>query len=124
LNSRSDAHALAETAAAVKQALLHSGPFMLGAPVHVRDPQLVAQDVLSAAPAPNYPVIVTPDNAWTRAAVVDQVNTAFEFLAQNLPKPMSDLKTALTVLIFVLVGLQLVLTPVSAINDIKASPKI
>jgi hypothetical protein len=125
LNSRSDAHALAEAAAAaVKQPLLHSGPFMLGAPVHVRDSQLVAQDVLSAVNAPSYPVIVAPDNAWTRAAVVDQVNTAFEFAAENLRKPMSDLKFALTVFIFVLVGLQLVLTPVSAINDIKASPNI
>jgi NhaP-type Na+/H+ or K+/H+ antiporter len=56
--------------------------------------------------------------------VVDQVNTAFESAAQNLRKPMSDLKFALTVFIFVLVGLQLVLTPVSAINDIKASPNI
>jgi hypothetical protein len=125
LNSQSDARALAEAAAgAIKQPLVHSDPFRLGAPVHVRDPQLVAQDVLSAVQQPNYPVIVAPDNPWTRAAVVDQVNTAFESAGQSLRKPMSDLKTALAVLIFVLAGLQLVLTPVSAINDIKASPKI
>ena len=125
LNSDRDARIVAESAAtAAKKPLLNSGPFALGATVHVRDPQLVAQDVMSVVTTPNYPIIVPSENAWSKAAIIDQVKTAFDAASENLRQPMRNLKIATTVLIALLLVIQLVLTPLNALNDIKASPKV
>lgn len=125
LNSELDAKVLAHcAAAAVKSPLLRSGPFAFGAPCYVRDPAAVAEDVVAAVTAPAYPVIVSPANEWSKAAITSQVTTAIESANRSLSTPLQSLKTALLWLGLVLLCIQVVLVPICALNDIKENPKL
>jgi hypothetical protein len=124
LNSEQDAKVLAHcAAAAIKMPLLRAGPFALGAPCYVRDPAAVAEDVVAAVTPPAYPVIVSPANEWSKAAITSQVSTAIESANRSLSTPIHSLKTALLWLGFLLVFIQVVFVPISALNDIKEDPK-
>lgn len=125
LNSAQDAKVLAHCAAtAIKTPLLRVGPFAFGAPCYVRDPAAVAEDVAAAVTAPAYPVIVSPANEWTKAAVTNQVGTAVESANRSLSTPIQSLKTALLWLGLLVLAIQLVSIPICALNDIKEYPKL
>jgi hypothetical protein len=93
-------------------------------PVTVRDPAAVAEDVVAAIPAPTYPVPVTPDNAWSKAAITAQVATAMESAARDLALPVQKLKTSLVSLGALIFLIQVVLIPVAATKDIHENPKV
>jgi hypothetical protein len=125
LNSEQDAKVLAHSAAAaIKTPLLRAGPFAFGAPCYVRDPAAVAEDVVAAVTPPAYPVIVSPANEWSKAAIASQVSTAIESASRSLSAPLQSLKTALLWLGLLLLFIQLIFIPISALNDIKENPKL
>jgi hypothetical protein len=124
LNSEQDAKVLAHcAAAAIKTPLLRVGPFAFGAPCYVRDPAAVAEDVVAAVTPPAYPVIVSPANEWTKAAVTSQVSTAIESANRSLAMPIQSLKTALLWLGMLILFIQVIFIPICALNDIKEHPK-
>ena len=125
LNNADEAQILAKTAAGdVKRHLLSEGPFALGVPVYLRDPAAVAEEVKNGVPAPVYPVMVGPANAWSKAAVESQVNTALDSANKTLNAPLDDLRTALLWAIVILAALQFLLTAVAACADIQAQPVV
>lgn len=125
LNSEQDAKILAHSAAAaIKTPLLRAGPFAFGAPCYVRDPSAVAEDVVSAVTPPAYPVIVSPANEWSKAAIASQVTTALESASRSLSAPLQSLKTALLGLGILLLFIQLLFIPICALNDIQENPKL
>jgi hypothetical protein len=124
LRSEEDAKVVAYTAAdIVKRPLLIQGPFSFGAPCIVRDPGAVASDVVAAIPAPAYPVKISPNNEWSRAAVTAQVGTALESASKALFIPTQELKFALVWFGALLLFIQIVLIPITAVGDIKENPK-
>lgn len=125
LNGELDAKVLAHcAAAAIKTPLLRAGPFAFGAPCYVRDPAAVAEDVVAAVTPPAYPVIVSPANEWSKAAITSQVSTALESANRSLSTPLQSLKTALLWLGILLLFIQVIFIPISALNDIKENPKL
>ena len=124
LNSEQDARVLADCAAAsIKTPLLSSGPFAFGAPCYVRDPSAVADDVVAAVTPPAYPVIVSPANEWSKAAITSQVSTAIESANRSLSTPLLSLKTALQWIGGLLLLIQVIFIPICALNDIRENPK-
>lgn len=125
LNSEQDAKVLARSAAAaIKTPLLRAGPFAFGAPCYVRDPAAVADDVVAAVTPPAYPVIVSPANEWSKAAITNQVSTAIESANRSLSIPIQSLKTSLLLLGGLLLFIQIIFIPICALNDIKENPKL
>lgn len=124
LNRDDDARLLLEEAAsAIKQPLLAKSPFCFGIPCHVRDSDAVADDIVKTISPPIYPVIVSPDNEWSKAAIRDQTRTAFDSTSKQIRQPMEDLKTALMALGVAVFLIQLVWIPIAACRDIKENPK-
>ena len=99
-------------------------PFSHGAPFLVREPDAVALDVVDAVPAPVYPVIVTPDNEWSKAAVTAQVVFAFDYATQSVENPLAELRFALLCFCAVVLVIQVIFTPVAACGDIQENPKV
>lgn len=125
LNNSEEARVLSNTAAAdVKRHLLAEGPFALGAPMYVHDPAAVAEEVRNSVPAPTYPVIIGPANAWSKAAVEAQVYTALDSANKTLGTPLATLRSALLWAVIVVSLLQILLTAVTACGDIKAYPVV
>jgi hypothetical protein len=112
-----------EAASAIRGPLLAKAPFCFGVPCQVRDSDVVADDLLKTISPPAYPVIVSPDNEWSKAAIKDQVRTAFDSASKQIRQPMEDLKTALVALGIVVLLIQLVSIPIAACRDIKENPK-
>jgi hypothetical protein len=124
LSRDDDARVLVEVASsAIKQPLLAKAPFSFGVPCQVRDSSAVADDVMKAISPPVYPVIVTPDNEWSKAAIKDQIATAFDSAVKEIRQPTEDLKTSLIGLGLVVFLIQFVLIPIAACRDIKENPK-
>jgi hypothetical protein len=113
---------LKEAASVMKQPLVAKAPFCFGVPCHVRDSDVVADDIIKTISPPAYPVIVSPDNAWSKAAIKDQVRTAFDSASKQIHQPMEDLKTVLMALGVVVFLIQLVWIPIAACRDIKENP--
>ncbi len=125
LNNSTETEGLAKVAATdVKRHLLAQEPFALGATVYVKDPAAVAEEVKNNVPAPVYPVIIGPSNAWSKAAVESQVNTALESAGKTLVEPLESLRTALGWALGVLAILQVVLTAMIACAHIRAYPVV
>lgn len=125
LNSEQEAKVLAHCAASsIKGPLLRAGPFAFGAPCYVRDPASVAEDVVAAVTSPAYPVIVSPANEWTKAAITSQVTTAIESANRSLSTPLQSLKTALLWLGLLLFFIQVIFVPICALYDIKETPTL
>src|SRR5205807_3939267 len=94
LKSEKETKVLAHAAAdVIKRHLLMEGPFVFGIPCDTGKPDDVAEDVVSTVPKPNYPVIVSPDNEWSKAAITAQVATAFKNAEKDLRVPIENLKT-------------------------------
>jgi hypothetical protein len=125
LNSEQEAKVLANcAAAAIETPLLRAGPFAFGAPCYVRDPATVAEDVVAAVTPPTYPVIVSPANEWTKAAITNQVSTAIGSANRSLSTPLQSFKTALLWLGLLVLVIQVVFIPICALNDIKEKPQV
>jgi hypothetical protein len=69
-------------------------------------------------------VIVSPANEWSKAAITSQVSTALESANRSLSTPLQSLKTALLWLGILLLFIQVIFIPISALNDIKENPKL
>ena len=125
LTSDDDARVLATAASeAVRRPLLEQGPFTWGAPCMVRDAATVGSEVVDAVPRPKYPVVVSPSNEWSRAAVTAQVGTALDFAAKALAPQTRSLKTLLVGLIVLLLLFHCFLIPMLALRDIRENPKV
>ena len=125
LNNVDEAKIVAEAAAqAVKRPLQGQGAFAVGLPVTLRDPAAVAEEVVTAMPAPAYPVLITPNNEWSRAAVGRQVGSAIEFATKVLAPSVAELKSALTTLLWVVAAVQVLLIALLALADIREQPQI
>jgi hypothetical protein len=125
LNGEDDARVLLkEAASAIKQPLLAKAPFSFGVACYVRDPDVVADDIIKTISPPTYPVLVSPDNEWSKAAIEDQVRTAFDSALKQTRQPMEVLKTTLMALGAVVILIQLVWIPIAACRDIKENPTI
>lgn len=124
LNSEEDARVLASSSGdSVKGSLLGQGPFLFGAPCFVGDSSIVAEDVVKTVVNPSYPVIVSPENQWSKAAVAYQVGVAFDSASRALRDPLKDLKTKMILAAIVIILLHLAATALFACGDIKAHPK-
>jgi hypothetical protein len=84
----------------------------------------VADDVVAAVTPPAYPVIVSPANEWSKAAITTQVSAAIESANRSLSSPIQSLKTALLWLGMLLLFIQVIFVPICALNDIKENPKL
>ncbi len=88
LNNSTETEGLARVAATdVKRHLLTQEPFALGATVYVQDPAAVAEEVKNNVPAPAYPVIVGPSNAWSKAASAFRALSLRAQRRQRAPDP-------------------------------------
>jgi hypothetical protein len=111
-------------AAAVRCPLRPSGPLGPGAPCQLRDPVSLAQEIVSRMPASAYPLVVSPDNPWFRAAVSAQVQAALDHAAPLLREGTRELKgTALMVLVGALT-LIVIVVPMAAVSNIQVHPKV
>jgi hypothetical protein len=120
-----DARVLVEVAAsAIKQPLIAKTPFRFGVPCRVRDPGEVASELTKTISPPAYPVIVSPDNEWSKAAIKDQISTAFDFASKEIRQPIEDLEGPLVALGIVVLLIQCVLISIAACRDIKENPKV
>lgn len=125
LSNASDAKILARAAAeAVKRPLMAHGPFASGVPAFMRDPETVAEDVVTVIAAPSYPVMVSPDNEWSRAAVTAQVGAAIDSAAKQLRQPLAELTTVLYWALGIVFFLQIGMTALNACRDIREHPKV
>ncbi|MEI7775192.1 MAG: hypothetical protein WCK17_10505 [Verrucomicrobiota bacterium] len=124
VNNAKEAQILARAAAdAVKLPMQMNGPFAFGVRCEFRDPMIVADDVVAAIPSPVYPLLVSPDNVWSKAAIVAQVTFAVESAIKVLSLPLENLKASLVWLGLMVIFIQLVLIPIVATTDIKDNPK-
>lgn len=125
LHNNEEARILAKAAAeTVKQPLRMQAPFAFGLPASFTDPDDIAEEVLKNITPPTYPIVVSPDNEWSRAAITAQVSSAIDAATRMLRKPLDDLNVSL-VWAMVLAGMiQLGLTALSACRDIKVNPKV
>ncbi|HYN78363.1 MAG TPA: hypothetical protein VES73_11285 [Lamprocystis sp. (in: g-proteobacteria)] len=125
LNSQRDLQVVAEVAAAsVGCPLTPSGPLGAGAPCSVRDPVSVAQQVVRAIPAASYPLTVSPDNPWIKAAVTTQVQEALSYATPRLQAGMTELRTLMAVLFWSALIFQVLLVPIAAVSDIRVHPQV
>ena len=103
--------------------LVPHGPFGPGAPCSVNDPEQVADEVVRTLPITSYPLSITPNNQWTRAALLTQLEKAIHYTTERLELGLSELRTALRNLIWLLIVLQLVIVSWVALADIRTHPK-
>lgn len=125
LTSAEDARTLAASAAMlVKRHLVKVNPYDFGVNCFVRDPAAVADDVVAGIDTPTYPIVVRPDNAWTKAAIVSQVGSAFDATQRSVRTATTGLKLGLWLAVGTLLVLQITLTAMLALNDIKEDPYV
>lgn len=129
LRTDQDLLVLAETAAASVRCTLTpsgtaSGPLGYGAPCRVRDPASVARDLVRTIPAVSFPLQVSPDNPWTKAAVAAQVEEALSYATPLLRAGMAELATLAAVLFWSALALQAILVPIAAVGDIRVRPPV
>jgi hypothetical protein len=116
---------LAEVGASeVKRPLSTQGPFRFGTSLNVRDPKVVADEVLRAITAPVYPITVSPENAWSKAAITNQVTNALDSTLKILKQPMEELAKALLILQITLFLVHAGLIARASYNDINTNPKV
>lgn len=125
LRSNQDLMVLAQTAAAdVRCPLTPSGPLGPGAPCRVRDPRAVAQDVVRTVAGADFPLDVSPDNPWIRAAVTARVEEALSFATPRLRAGMDELRTLVAVVLCLALGIQALMVPLAAVGDIRVNPSV
>lgn len=118
------AELLAEKAATiVRLELLKQTPFEIGAPFLLKDPKIVAKQVVEVV-SYTYPVTVTPVNELTRLSIVSQIDASIEHASSKLRDSMSDLSKSLFWLIIMTMIAQLIWIQRASLNDIKINPKI
>jgi hypothetical protein len=125
LHNEQDLSILAEVAAEdVHCPLTPSGPLGPGAPCHVRDPVSVAQAVVGKRPTVSFPVTVSPENPWIKAAVTAQLEEALSYATPKLRAGMTELKDGVLVLLWLALGIQFVMVPSFAVADIRIHPTV
>lgn len=124
LTNQEDAKTLAGSAASlVKRHLVKLNPYDFGTTCFARDPSTVAEDVLTSVETPHYPIVVRPDNAWTKAAIVSQVGSAFDTTQRSARASFGGFKFNLILAIGIIVAVQMILTAAVAVSDIQVDPK-
>jgi hypothetical protein len=125
LNGSRDLEILAQVAAqAIRCPLTQHGPLGRGAPCRVREPASVAQEVVRTIQAPSFPLTVTPDNPWTRAAITAQVQEALSYANPRLQAGMAEVRTLMAALFWIALGLQALVVLISAVADIRVHPQV
>lgn len=123
LRNERDALTLAMAAATdITCPLTPSGPLGPGAPCRVRDPASVADEVVRGITVPSYPIVVSPQNPWIKAAVTLQLQEALEYATTRLRAGMTELEQALIVLMIILLSVQILSVPIAAVSDIRVHP--
>jgi len=69
-------------------------------------------------------VIVSPANEWTKAASTLQAGHALDTFTKQVFPAMAELKFAAIILVLVCLGLEFLLVPIAALNDIKVNPRV
>jgi len=125
LNGPGDLEILAQAAAQhVRCPLTQTGPLGRGAPCRVREPVAVAQEVVRAIPAATFPLRVTPDNPWTKAAITAQIQEALSYAEPRLQAGMTELRNLTAVLFWIALGLLVLIVPIAAVSDIRVHPQV
>lgn len=125
LNSRDDVIILAETASEeAKSQLRFKPPFVFGVPLFTRSSEDIANSVADAVTAPVFPVVVGPDNEWSKSATTLQVNYAMDQALTTMKRPVESLRNSLIWFGVIVLLVQTLLTTVIALADIKANPSV
>lgn len=80
--------------------------------------------VATKAPTRIQTQIVSPDNEWSKAAIKDQIRTAFDSASNEVRQRMEDLKTPLMTLGVTIFLIQVVSIPIAACRDIRENPRV
>lgn len=125
LRGRKDMETLAHTAASlVRCPLTRSGPLGPGAPCQMRNPDDVAQETLQAVPPGAFPLTISDDNPWAAYAVTTQVQAALSDATPKITAGVAELRTALAVVFWLAVALQVLIVPIVAVGDIRVHPQV